>query len=201
VPDASAGIGERLLPINRTLGSTWFLVSTALCCGLTVAFTSWLAVESSDGVRALAALSGLGFGVAIMLLIAWVLDGRDPARADAASTAVSGAAEPAPPAWPTAAPAQMPTTATAGPPSLQAAVQTPLDLRLEEGRSLRDQLEPGAFDARVGAWIDSVRQTIEQDRPGVVGYFDALSTRGYADDVERLDAHLGRLATIIRDFI
>jgi hypothetical protein len=194
-------LGERLLPINRTLGSTWFLVSTALCCGLTVAFTSWLAVESSDGVRALAALSGLGFGVAIMLLVAWVLDGRDPARADAASTAVSGAAEPAPPAWPTAAPAQMPTTATAGPPSLQAAVQTPLDLRLEEGRSLRDQLEPGAFDARVGAWIDSVRQTIEQDRPGVVGYFDALSTRGYADDVERLDAHLGRLATIIRDFI
>ena len=187
--------------MNRTLGSTWFLVSTALCCGLTVAFASWLAVESPDGVRALAALSGLGFGVAIMLLVAWLLDGEDPPRADAASTAVSGAAGPAPPAWPTAVPAQMPTTATARPPSLQAAAQTALNLRHAEGRALHEQLEPGAFDARVGAWIDSVRQTIEQHRPGVVGYFNALGTRGYADDVERLDAHLGRLATIVGDFL
>jgi hypothetical protein len=187
--------------MNRTLGSTWFLVSTALCCGLTVAFTSWLAVESPDGVRALAALSGLGFGLAIMLLVAWVLDGEDPPRADAASTAVPRAVEPAPPARPAAVPAQMPTTATARLPSLQAAAQTSFSVRLEEGRALREELEPGAFDARVGTWIDSVRQTIEQHRPGVAGYFNALGTRGYADDVERLDAHLGRLATIVRDFL
>jgi hypothetical protein len=201
VPDAPAGTGEDLLSINRTLGSTWFLVSTVLCCGLTVAFTSWLAVESPGGVRALAALSGLGFGVAIMLLVAWVLDREDPPRADAASTAVSGAAEPAPPARPVAVPAHMTTTATARPPSLQGAAQTAFNLRLEEGRALREELEPGAFDARVGVWIDSVRQTIEQHRPGVVGYFNALSTRGYADDVERLDAHLARLATVVRDFL
>jgi hypothetical protein len=35
----------------------------------------------------------------------------------------------------------------------------------------------------------------------VVGYFNALSTRGYADDVERLDARLRRLVTIVRDFL
>src|SRR5438309_11358141 len=33
----------------------------------------------------------------------------------------------------------------------------------------------------------------EGHRPRVVSYFNALSTRGYADHVERLDAHLGRL--------
>jgi hypothetical protein len=35
----------------------------------------------------------------------------------------------------------------------------------------------------------------------VLGYFDALAARRYADDRERLDAHLGRLATVVRDFL
>jgi len=187
--------------MNRTMSSTWFLVATALCCGLTVAFASWLAVESSDGVRALAALSGLGFGVAIMLLVAWTLDGADLPGGDTAPAAESRRGERASLARPVAAPAPMPPTATARPSSLRATAPTALSLRLEEGQALREQLEPGASDARVGVWIERVRYSIAEHRPGVVGYFNALSTRGYADDVERLDAHLGRLATIGRDFL
>ena len=183
------------------MSSTWFLVATALCCGLTVALASWLADESSDGVRALAALSGLGFGVAIMLLVAWTLDGADLPGGDTAPAAESRRGERASLARPVAAPAPMPPTATARPSSLRATAPTALSLRLEEGQALREQLEPGASDARVGVWIESVRYSIEEHRPGVVGYFNALSTRGYADDVERLDAHLGRLLRIVRDFL
>jgi hypothetical protein len=185
--------------MNRTMSSTWFLVATALCCGVTVAFTSWLADESSDGVRALAALSGLGFGLAIMLLVAWALDSADPPRVEVAPAAGARPAEPAPSAWPGAAPGPLPTTAR--PPSFEITAPAALGLRVEEGRALREQLEPGLSDARVGAWIDDVRRSIEEHRPGAVGYFDALSARGYADDVARLDAHLGRLATIARDFV
>jgi hypothetical protein len=182
--------------MNRTLSSTWFLVATALCCGLTVAFASWLADESSNGVRALAALSGLGFGLAIMLLIAWVLDEED-------TPAVSRPAEPAPPGWVTAARAPTPATRPSSPQPTELRESAPavLTVRLEEGRALREQLQPGASDARVAAWIESVRHSLERERPGVVGYFNALGTRVYADDVERLDAHLGRLATIVRDFL
>lgn len=170
--------------MSRTLSSPWFLAATALCCGLTVAFASWLADDSSDGVRALAAVSGLGFGLAIVLLVAWVLEHEDAPQVAAPSTA-GWPAQPAPPVWPTAAPA--PATA--------------LTPRLEEGRALHEELEPGASDARVGLWIESVRHAIEQERPGVAGYFNALGGRRYADDVERLDAHLARLATIVRDFL
>jgi hypothetical protein len=76
-----------------------------------------------------------------------------------------------------------------------------LTRRLEEGRALREDVGPGTVDARVEAWIEAVRRTIEQHRPGVVGYFDALGARTYTDDGDRLDAHIGRLATIVRDFL
>jgi hypothetical protein len=76
-----------------------------------------------------------------------------------------------------------------------------LTRRLEEGRALREELDQGTVDARVEAWIEAVRRTIEQHKPGVVGYFDALSARTYTDDGDRLDAHIGRLATIVRDFL
>jgi hypothetical protein len=187
--------------MNRPLSSTWFLVATALCCGLTVAFASWLADESSDGVRALAALSGLGFGLAIMLLVAWMLDGAGLPRDDAAPAAEAAPAERASPARPVAAPAPLPPAATARPSSPQATAPTALSLRLEAGRALREQLEPGMSDTRVGVWIEGVRYSLAEHRPGVAGYFNALSTRGYADDAERLDAHLGRLSTIVRDFV
>jgi hypothetical protein len=73
--------------------------------------------------------------------------------------------------------------------------------RLEAGRALGGQLDPSASDPRVDAWIAQVRQMLERDKPGLVGYFDALSRRAYADDHARLDAHTRRLATIVRDLV
>jgi hypothetical protein len=185
---------EPAMPMERPIASPWFLAATALCSGVVVAFTSWLVVDSSDGVRALAAVAGLGVALALMLFVAWALDSDEPSEAAAAPRA--GAA----PAWPTApdrAFARPVETTAAAPPS-QVARDT-LTQRLAEGRALREALDPGTADARVGAWIDGARHTIEQHKPGVVGYFNALSSRTYADDGDRLDAHIGRLATIVRD--
>ena len=169
---------------------------SALCSGVVVAFTSWLAVDSSDGVRALAAVAGLGVALALMLFVAWALASDEPSEAAAAPRA--GAA----PAWPTAPDRAFarPVKATAAAPPSQVARET-LTQRLAEGRALREALDPGTADARVSAWVDGARHTIEQHKPGVVGYFNALSSRTYADDGDRLDAHIGRLATIVRDFL
>lgn len=152
---------------ERILASPWFLATTVIVCGLVTAFTSWLADESSDGVRLLAALIGLGIGLGVMLLIAWAMTDDKPA--------------------PTIAPVETP------PPPPPIARHDELHALLERGRTL----EPGAD---VESWISDVRAALERDKPGVVGYFDQLGTRAYADDRERLDAHVARLETIARDF-
>jgi hypothetical protein len=189
---------EPSLPMDRA-ASTWFLLATALCSGVVVAFTSWLAVDYSDGVRVLAAVAGLGFALALMLFVARALDGE---RRSAAAPAPGAGVAASPTAWPTGTPdaAFVATMSTSAAPSSDLA-RDALTRRLEEGRALREELDPGAVDARVDAWIEGVRRTIEQHKPGVVGYFDALSARRYTDDGDRLDAHIGRLATIVRDFL
>ncbi len=169
----------------RTLASGWFLGWTAVCCGLTVAFASWIANDASTVVFALCALVGLGVGLTLMLLIAWAL---------------SPSPEPTPPALRPEAEPPHP-TAPAVPPSPTAAGLDLLTMHLEDGNALRDGLEPGASDDRVEAWIDRVRREIAQHKPGVTGYFAALAARSYRDDKERLDAHLARLTTIVRDFL
>jgi hypothetical protein len=183
----TASVGGETQPMYRIVASTWFLVSTAVCCGVAVAFTSWIAEDSADGVRLLAALLGLGAGLAVMLLVAWALAGEHSPPAAAAASA--------PVLEPT------PVTAAAPEPAARADARDALTRRVDEGRTLREELAPGASDARVAYWIESARETVERQKPGVAGYFDALATRPYADDAERLDAYVRRLETIVRDFL
>ena len=72
---------------------------------------------------------------------------------------------------------------------------------MEDGLALREAIEPAATDPRVDAWIDRVGQTIDRHKPGVAGYVNALAQRAYADDRARLDAHISRLATVVRELI
>jgi hypothetical protein len=171
--------------VARIIGSTPFLAWTAVCCAVIVAFASWLADDSSGGVRALAALIGLALGLVVMLLVAWALAGEEPQPFAAASA-------PRPPA-----PAPEPAPPTPPAPDVRGV----LAARLDEGRSLRDGLGPGAADARAAAWVDDVRRTLERLSPGVARYFAAIGSRPYADDAERLDAHLRRLDTVVRDML
>jgi hypothetical protein len=168
--------------VERILSSSWFLASTAACCGLAAAFTTWLAGDSSPGVRFLAALIGLGSGLALMLLFAWAAadEGAEPAAVAPADAA------PGQPVEPVTRPGD---------------VHDVLRLQLEEGRALHEELEPAAADPRVDSWIEDVRQTVQQTRPGLVGYLDQLTHRAYADDRLRLDAHLRRLGTIVHDAV
>lgn len=163
--------------MERVLTSTRFLVSTAVCCGLSVAFAIWAAGGASGGARALAGLIALTASLAVMLLIA-----------AAASDAT-----------PIAPVAEAPVEAPAPPPRTPEGHDV-LARRLDEGRRLREQLHPGSDDPRVDSWIEEVRSAIEGWRPGVAGYFNALAQRAYADDGLRLDAYTRRLETIVRDY-
>jgi hypothetical protein len=176
--------------MTRVMATWWFLVSTAVCCGLAAAFTSWLAADSSAGARVLAVLLGLATGLAVMLLVAWaVASDEPPVASEPVLEPVLPAAEPAP------------TVAVASPaPEPPAAVEA-LTGRLDEGAALRALLAPGAADDRVGMWIEEAHRDIAAHRPGALGYFDALAGRPYADDFDRLDAHLARLGTVVRDFL
>jgi hypothetical protein len=165
--------------MERILTSFRFLASTAFCCAVVVAGTTWLLADASGGARLLAASIALAATLSVMLLIA---------------SAVAADAE-------TSTPAPVPAIApvpTAPPPN---EVHVLLRERLEAGRALGEQLDPSASDPRVDAWIAQVRQALERDKPGLVGYFDALSQRAYPDDRGRLDAHTRRLATIVRDLV
>jgi hypothetical protein len=164
--------------------SWWFLLWTSVCCGLVVAFATWAAGGSSGAVRVVAALVGLAAGLGVMLLVAWALTPEEPSPVPEAPTAVS------PPPEPVSEPPE-PATTDRG----------PLTEQLEEGRALRAELDTGASDARVDAWIAGVRGALERQRPGVAGYFGALAGRAYADDPEKLDAHIARLATIVHEFL
>src|SRR5689334_9536888 len=109
---------------ERILASPWFLGTTAVVAGGTTAVTSWLADESSDGVRLLAVLIGVGIALVVMLLVAWAMT-------------------------PDAAPA-VETAETIEPPTV---TTLDLDAPLANGRALLQDLEAGTTDARVGAWI------------------------------------------------
>jgi hypothetical protein len=165
--------------MERILTSFRFLVSTAVCCAVVVAGTTWLLADASGGARLLAAVIALGAALSVMVLIAWVVAAEREAPAPAPAPAVVVAPAPAP----------------------ANDVQVVLGKRLAAGRSLGEELDPSAFDPRVDAWIADVRQTLERDKPGLVGYFDALSQRAYADDRARLEAYARRLATIVRDLV
>jgi hypothetical protein len=166
--------------VERILTSTRFLVSTAVCCGLSVALAIWAAGGAGGGARVLAGLIGLTASLAVMLLIAAAAsDGAPPPPAAA-------------PAVEAAAPAPAPPRVSEG--------RDVLARYLDEGRALREELQPGSADPRVDSWIDEVKAAIEGWRPGVAGYFNALAQRTYADDGLRLDAYTRRLETIVRDY-
>ena len=173
--------------MDRTLMSFRFLASTAVCCGLAVAFTTWVTNDSPGSLRALAALIGLGSSLAVMLLVAWAV-------APEAGLSV-----------PAAAPEQAPTEASrvvvAPPTAPSSDARSALTQLLNEGVALREEIEPAATDPRVDAWIDRVREAIDRHKPGVAGYVNALSQRAYADGGARLDAHIRRLATVVRDLM
>ena len=160
--------------VERVLTSFRFLASTALGCGLTVAVALWVAGDATGVARALAALVGLGASLSVMLLIAWAVADETEAQAD-----------------PTALPEPAPVATTAAVPESNGALRR----CLEEGRALHPDPDPGSVEE----WIRAARKTIERCRPGVAGYFNALARRTYADDALRLDAHLKRLETIVRD--
>ena len=52
-----------------------------------------------------------------------------------------------------------------------------------------------------GSDLEPDRLSVERHAAGAVGYFNALGSRSYGGDADRLDAHIGRLATIVRDFL
>jgi hypothetical protein len=164
--------------MERVLTSTWFLVATAICSAVMVGLVSWITVDLSDGARALAALVALVAAVGMMLVLAWGLSGNEPAPAAAAPEYVA------------------PPVRTATDPAREE-----LSRRLDEGEALREQIDPGEIDARVDSWIAESRQAVAACKPGVLGYFDALAARSYDDDRARLDAHVARLATIVRDML
>ena len=165
--------------MEHVLASRRFLAATAACCGLAVALAMWAAGDAGGGARALAGLVGLAASLAVMILVAWAAS--DEPRVAPAAPAVAAPDAPTPP------------------PRVREGHDV-LAKRLDEGRGLRTQLGPGSTDPRVASWIDDARTAIEAWRPGVVGYFDALAQRTYADDGLRLDAYTRRLETIVRDF-
>jgi hypothetical protein len=169
--------------VERVLTSYRFLASTAVCCGLSVAVALWAVGDASGGARALAGLIGLTAALAVMLLIA------------AAAKETEAEASPVPPVVVPTVEVEPPATPPPVPEGGDA-----LARRLDEGRSLREELAPGSTDLRVDAWLEDVRAAIESWRPGVAGYFNALGGRAYADDAARLDAYTRRLETIVRGY-
>jgi hypothetical protein len=159
---------------QRVVATPWFIATTAVVSALITAFASWLAVDSSTGVRVVAVLVGIAVALGVMLVVAWALSPEDVPKAPSV--------EPVP------APAPAPEPVVAS---------HELEKLLDTGRALH----PDASDPRVAAWIADVRHVLQRDKPGIVGYFDALSAREYADDRERLETHVARLTTIVRDFL
>lgn len=164
----------------RIVASWWFLVATGLCCGLGVGLASWAADDSPTANRVLAALIALGAGLGLMLLLAWGLGAEVPAPASPPRSATTAAVPP-------------------GPDVADARAQ--LAVYLDQGHALREELELGTSAGGIDAWIDRVRETIAQHKPGVAGYFHALAAKPYADDAQRLDAHIARLTTIVRELL
>ena len=165
--------------VERVLASSRFLAATAVCCGLCVAFAMWAVGGGSGGARALAGLIGLAAGLAVMLLIAAAAAEETPTAPVAAPIAPVEVSEPAP---------------------RDPGGDGALARLLAEGRSLREQLQPGSIDPRVDAWLQEVGAAIEAQRPGAAGYLEALALRSYPDDGLRLDAYTRRLATVVRGY-
>lgn len=151
------------------MGSKRFLLWTAVSCAVGVGLSTWLAEGSSNGVRAVAALIGLGIGLLVVFLAAWAMPASAPLPA--AVTPI----EPEPVALAPAPP-----------------IEPELSALLDDGRRLDP--EPGAVDA----WIHAVKRSLAQHRPGAAGYFEALGRKTFDDERARLDAHLARLENILR---
>lgn len=159
--------------------STRFLVSTAVCCGLSVGLAIWVVGDAGGGERVLAGLIALVASLAVMLLIAAAGSEERPV-----ATATAPIVEVRAPA----------------PPSHDPQAHDVLASRLAEARGLRAELQPGSTDPRVDRWITEVGAAIEGWKPGVAGYFNALAGRTYPDDGRRLDAYSRRLETIVRGY-
>jgi hypothetical protein len=147
----------------------------AFCTAVTVAVATGVTVDDSVPARVGAGFAGLAAGVALSFALASVLPaGRERERA---------VAPPSPPVWPSA---EAPT------------VVAPVDDR--RGR-LEQHLATADPDGDVEGWIARAHALVDETVPGASGYFAALGGRAFPDERTRLEAYVGRLQTIARDFI
>jgi hypothetical protein len=184
--------------MTRILESRWFPLWAAACCAVCVAFATWVSVDASTAGRVGAGVAGLGVGVVLMFAIPFLLAGLMQPQPDRPRPSVTHAAPSAPAAEP--APGAVSVADDAGVPVAvpePAAARSELAGRLDAGRALRDAAAADAIDA----WVADARRAVEQCAPGAAGYFAALDARPWDDAGRRLDAHLARLETILRDFL
>ena len=66
---------------------------------------------------------------------------------------------------------------------------------------LEQHLAAADPDGDVEGWIARAHTLVAETVPGASGYFSALGGRAFPDERTRLDAYVGRLQTIARDFI
>jgi hypothetical protein len=168
--------------VQGVVESRTFPVWVAFCTAVTVAVASGITVDDSVATRVAAGIVGLAIGVALSFALAAVAAGFQGREHVAAS--------------PPPAPAPTPVTVVETPAEAPTVVVTDdRRTRLEAQRAAADP------DGDVAAWIAATQQVIDRVLPGASGYFASLGSRPFADDRARLDAHLARLDTILRDFL
>lgn len=184
--------------MERQLASPWFVAWTALCCAATVAFVTWAAGAGSSEGRLGAGLVGLALGLVMAFAVPVAMLPERERRAVPA--------EAPNPAWPVAARAPEPQPVTKAAAPTPAPVDEPptvirpdLAAQLAAGHALRLDLDHEPAGGRVDDWIAATRTLLER-RPGVARYFAALDAKPWPDEIARLDAHVRRLETIVRDF-
>jgi hypothetical protein len=176
--------------MERLFSSRWFVAWTALCCAVTVAFVTWASGADSGGGRLAAILVGVVLGIVLAVSVPVALrPEREP------GLPVGSPPPPVPPAPAPTAVAEAP-----APHDEPDGVHGELTERLAAGRALRAELAPDADGEPVAAWIASTQALLAPAHPAIARYFGALDAKPWHDEAARLDAHLRRLETILRDF-
>ncbi|HVU78302.1 MAG TPA: hypothetical protein VHC67_12005 [Gaiellaceae bacterium] len=157
--------------------SRTFPVWVAFCTAVTVAVASGVTVDDSVATRIVAGLVGLAAGVVLSFALAAL-----PAFLRRRERAPEQAPEPVT--------------------IVQAPAEAPTVVVTDDRRTrLEAQRAAASPDGDVEAWIAATQRTIDQVIPGASGYFASLASRPFADERARLDAHVARLETILRDFL
>jgi hypothetical protein len=181
--------------MGRIAESRWFIPWAAACCAACVAFATWIANDASTGGRIAAGVVGLVAGIALMFAIPLLFTAL-PAPPSAPAIGQGAQRPPSPVAYPApVAPAVFP--APVAPPPDTGVARAELDRELERGRELRGASDQGAVDA----WIADAQRAVSSFAPNAAGYFGSLDRRAWDDQAKRLEAHLARLETILRDFL